>query len=102
MPAPADYKHEYWKSYQAMPMDYEQFFNATCIEGDSNGNYASAMEAFSSFDTTEYMMAVAGRVTDAERLGIFEGVAKVIAVAVNSGCMSGHACERARVMQTAS
>jgi len=89
MPSPAEFKHELWKSYQAIPMDYEQLFNANCTEGDPNGNYASAMEAFSSFNTTEYMMAVVGRVTEAERLRIFHGVAEVIAIAVKSGCMSG-------------
>jgi len=87
MPSPSDAKHALWVSYKAMPMDYKHLFNSKCIEGDSDGNHAKAQEAFSSFNTMEYLQALGGQVSDAEQKRIFMGVAETIAA--NSGCLAG-------------
>jgi len=89
VPAPWDYNHALWKSFLATPMDYKHLFDATCIEGGSDGKYAKAREAFSSFNVMEMLKARGGdpSVTLAERTRIFWGISEMLAV--HSDCLSG-------------
>jgi len=88
MPAPSDDKHALLKSYLAKPMDYTHMFNATCVEGGSDGKYAKAMEALSSLNTMEFMRALGdASIPEADRKRTLLAIATMMAE--QEDCMAG-------------